>query len=612
MSSKGALGTGAAGRNPPANLRATRSNTKASTQQPAATSQLATIDKKKAKAKEAEAEARRILTEEECLSAEDTITHHTLPHMLTTLAQKYASNAPPNLIKAMRAIALFATKTENPNGQFEPVVEAITHRLGEHLDKSLQAEMAKMSNVIKSSIADQNSSLNTPEALTETITNLKQVASEMSKTINEATTVTTHINDTALNYKQALLQTATQPQPQAQTQQVRPRNEIQYDDTAIALGIDKKARQILLDSDKGEDNYWNTSEIREKAMKAMNDILPAPPQGTEIQEVIKLRKGSLILQFATKESADWLRKPEIEAAFTKRFDPDTIIRDCTHPIMVPRIPLTFDPSNPAHLREVEEANGLTTKTVKKARWIKPDYRRAPGQSCAHAIFTISSVTDANRMIKEGVYICNTRTFPKKLKYEPKQCMKCRKWGHYAAECRAEKDACGTCGGQHRTKECKSENKRYCVSCRSDTHASWDRNCPEFLRKCDEYSNFHPENNLVYFPTDEDWTVTTRPFKVPFEDKFPARFNVASLPLPNQKARLPPTRPIVKRNKRRNNNNEAGQAVLENFFVNEPADTHTEPGELPEAQGDDSEYEYDTQLDNAISDLPANFLHNLKT
>ena len=611
MSTKGALGTGAAGHTPPANLRATRSNTKATMQKPTATSQLATIDKKKAKARETEVEARRILTEEGCLSAEDIITHHTLPHTLTLLAQKYDSRAPPDLIKAMRALAMLATKTENPNGQFEPVVEAITQRLGEHIEKSLQAEMAKMSTAIKSSLADQGSPLNTSEALTETITNLKQVASEMSKTINEATTVTTHINDTALNYKQALLQTAAAP-PQPQTQQARPRNEIQYDDAAIALGIDKKARQILLDSDKGEDNYWNTSEIREKAMKAMNDILPAPPQGTEIQEVIKLRKGSLILQFTTKEAADWLRKPDIEAAFTKRFDSDTTIRDRTHPIMVPRIPLTFDPSNPVHLREVEEANGLTPKTIKKTRWIKPEYRRAPGQSCAHAIFTIASVTDANRMIKEGVYICNTRTFPKKLKFEPKQCMKCRKWGHYAAECRAEKDACGTCGGQHRTKECKYENKRYCVSCRSDTHASWDRKCPEFLRKCDEYSNFHPENNLVYFPTDEDWTMTTRPFKIPLEDKFPTRFNVCSLPLPNQKARLPPTRPIGKKSKRRNNNNGEGQAVIENFFTNERTDTQSEPGEIPEIREDESEDEYDTQLDNAISTMPANFLKNLKT
>jgi uncharacterized protein YktB (UPF0637 family) len=432
MSSKGALATGAGGLAPPAHLRTTRSNTKANTQQqPSATAQLATAEKKKAKAREAEAEARKTLTEEECLNAEDSLTLQNIPHTLTLLAWKYSSSAPNSLTKAIKAVATLAARIENANRQFEPVVEAITQRLGDHIEKSLHMGIDKISTIIKSSLAEQTRSLNPPEDLTETITNLKQVATDMGRTINEATTVMSHINNTALNYKQALLHTSDkppqpqpQPQPQHQPPQARPRNEIQYDNAAILIGIDKKARQILFDSGKGEDNFWNTSEIREKAKAAMDSIQPVPPEGTEIQEVIKLRKGSLILQFVTKESADWLCEPEVAAAFTKKFDLDTSVRDCTHPIMVPRIPLTFDPGNPAHLREVEETNGLMTKTIKKARWIKPEYRHALGQSCAHAIFTISSVTDANRAIKEGIYICNTRTFPKKLKFEPNVMTRC--------------------------------------------------------------------------------------------------------------------------------------------------------------------------------------------
>jgi hypothetical protein len=173
-------------------------------------------------------------------------------------------------------------------------------------------------------------------------------------------------------------------------------------DTGLLLGINKKARQVLLDTTKGEDNYMNIYEVKEKAMAAMEDILPAPPQGTEIQEVIKLWNSSMILQFNTKEATDWLHTPEIEISFTRKFDPDTTIRDWVHPVMVPRIPLTFDPSNPTHLREVEEVNQMPPKAIKKARWIKPEYRHAPRQSCAHAIFTISSATDTNRILRDGV------------------------------------------------------------------------------------------------------------------------------------------------------------------------------------------------------------------
>ncbi len=102
--------------------------------------------------------------------------------------------------------------------------------------------------------------------------------------------------------------------------------------------------------------------------------------------------------------------------------------------MVLRIPLTFDPDNPKHLREIEETNRMPPKVIKKAWWIKPINRRTPGQSCAHAIFTITLAAEANRVLKDGLYICNACTFPKKLKFEPKQCMKCRKWGHYTASC----------------------------------------------------------------------------------------------------------------------------------------------------------------------------------
>ena len=101
-------------------------------------------------------------------------------------------------------------------------------------------------------------------------------------------------------------------------------------------------------------------------MAALAEIMPPPPPGTEIQEVIKLRNGSLILQFESKDAADWLRTPVNEAAFTRRFDSDTTIRDHVHPIMVPRIPTTFDPDNPAHLREIEEVNRMPTKSIKKA------------------------------------------------------------------------------------------------------------------------------------------------------------------------------------------------------------------------------------------------------
>ena len=485
-------------------------------------------------------------------------------------------------------------EANNATSQFTPVMETLTKKIGKQLEKSLQEEMDKMSTNIKNALADQSKTLSPPESMTEAVNTLKQVAADMSKSINEAQVATSQITDTAFTYKQALLQTAT-PQPM-KAQYARPHAGATEEDAKymISMGIDKKARQVLLDTTKGEDSYLNSHQIKEKAMMALAEIIPAPPQGTEVEDIIKLRNGSLILQFSTKETAEWLRIPTNEAAFTRRFDPDTTIRDRVHPIMVPRIPITFDPGNPVHLREVEEANGLPTNTIKKARWIKPEYRRAPNQSCAHAIFTITTVAIANILLKDGINVCNARTFPTKLKHEPKQCMKCRKWGHFAAGCRALTDTCGTCGGQHRTNSCNVEDKKFCVSCRSDTHTSWSRNCPEFIRKCAEYSSFHPENNLVYFPTDEDWTTTARPNKIAFEDKFPTCLNVGSLPPPNRTERQLPTRPINKQNKRPNTKDST--QALGNFF-DKLVNAQGSSADLPPPRVDNDDNEYDVRYED---------------
>lgn len=124
--------------------------------------------------------------------------------------------------------------------------------------------------------------------------------------------------------------------------------------------------------------------------------------------------------------------------------------DCVHLITVLLIPITFNPNNLKCLREVEGVNRMHPSTIKKARWIKPVYRCTWRQSCTHTIFTISSTADVNQLLKDGIYVCNTCTYPKKLKHKPKLCMKCCHWVHYVATCHAQKDTFGTCGGYHKT------------------------------------------------------------------------------------------------------------------------------------------------------------------
>ncbi|KAG2110129.1 hypothetical protein DEU56DRAFT_706554, partial [Suillus clintonianus] len=112
---------------------------------------------------------------------------------------------------------------------------------------------------------------------------------------------------------------------------------------------------------------------------------------------------------------------------------------------------------------------------------------------------------ANIAIRDGITSNQLKLWPKKNRREPIRCAKCQYYGHIARECISHGDTCANCGNNHRTSDCPSRNKSYCTSCETDDHASWNRDCPSFKKKCDDTDKRYPENSMPFFPTDEEWT-----------------------------------------------------------------------------------------------------------
>lgn len=110
--------------------------------------------------------------------------------------------------------------------------------------------------------------------------------------------------------------------------------------------------------------------------------------------------------FKDKEVVNWLQDANIATKFTTGIASDATITKRVFPILAPCIQLTFDPSVDEHLREIEECNNLPFGSIEKARWIKPENRRAPGQRAAHAILTIKDINVANACIRDGITICS--------------------------------------------------------------------------------------------------------------------------------------------------------------------------------------------------------------
>jgi len=307
-------------------------------------------------------------------------------------------------------------------------------------------------------------------------------------------------------------------------------------DPKVLGDMERKAKQILVDIyDKEGINTLEKSltELITNANEALDKMVEAAkPSLVKIETVYKTKKNAILFMLNSKEAANWVREPGNEEMFANAFSKGLHIRDRLYNIVAPRVPLTFEPENNTHLREIEEANGLTPCAMCKAQWIKPAECRRSGQTHAFAILSFSLANTANKLIWDGIGICGSLIRPMKQKQEPIQCMKCRRWGHFANRCLENGDTCSTCGESHRTSICANDSKFYCVSCGDNSHTSWDRACPEFIRRCASLDDRNPVNGMPFYPAEQDWTLLSRPSRVPLEERFPAAYAVNSLPTSN--------------------------------------------------------------------------------
>lgn len=285
--------------------------------------------------------------------------------------------------------------------------------------------------------------------------------------------------------------------------------------SAALLRAAIKDRQILLEPIVGGSIFEpneNPADIAKKFQQTLSTIQSNDSPDLQIKATTRLRNGGLIIELTTAEAANWIRSPENKVKLTEKLDSQFSIKTRRFSIIVPFLSVTADVENGPWLRAIETENSLSTGSIEAAGWIKPKNRRATDQRVAHAIFHFSDPTAANSTLRDGIYINQEKLHPRKDKREPVRCVKCQLWGHVAKDCNALKDVCGTCGKNHRTDTCNAYRTFFCVSCNSQDHASWNRNCPEFENRCAGIDAKLPENSMPYFPTDEDWTQVMLPPK----------------------------------------------------------------------------------------------------
>ncbi|KAF9234175.1 hypothetical protein BU15DRAFT_9759, partial [Melanogaster broomeanus] len=268
-----------------------------------------------------------------------------------------------------------------------------------------------------------------------------------------------------------------------------------------------RARQILFDPTPDQSLYTTTSppaEVATRLNEAIHNLRSEDLPEIAIRAVLRLRNGGLLVEANSEDAACWIKSKDIRDKLIAALGIQSNIKDRLYSILVPFLPITSPLESPTFLRSVEEENDLNTGSIESARWIKPIERRNTHQRVAHAIFSISDPMIANVLLRDGIYINKEKLHPWKDKREPFRCVRCQLWGHIARDCKATHDTCGTCGEHHRTAECNQTDTLFCTGCKSKNHASYSRNCKEFIKRSAELDAKYPENNMPYFPTNVEW------------------------------------------------------------------------------------------------------------
>ena len=271
------------------------------------------------------------------------------------------------------------------------------------LHESLKADLLVVQNTLESKIKelrdDHKKLISTTESLSKSTESLHSTTRELESKVVKVNDSTDKIASTTMSYRDAIL--------------AKPVNLNRSSaDPKVLSGMDKRARQVLIGFDSSLENSTLGTCLVELKDKA-NDILskleaPLRPEEVTVLDVARTHDGSLLLFLDSKEAADWLKEPDIEDKFIDKFAIGAVIGNRKFNILMRWVPITLDPNDRKHHREIEEANSLPTHSIQSIRWIKPIIRRRAGQTRAHAVFTVTSPDVANLIIRDGINVYGTR------------------------------------------------------------------------------------------------------------------------------------------------------------------------------------------------------------
>ncbi|CEL58619.1 hypothetical protein RSOLAG1IB_12163 [Rhizoctonia solani AG-1 IB] len=266
------------------------------------------------------------------------------------------------------------------------------------------------------------------------------------------------------------------------------------------------ARALIKKAELAWDVAWTAVEGTDVA-KALK--LATKPR-VAFKTVIRLARGGIRYELGDRTQAALLSNVRISAEFEKGFggasckgQGATILLQCA--------PTYYNPEDPAAIHRFEDENTLDRGDVLSMTWCKPPHKRKPEQTMAVLRLEMRSHDLADRLITEGGQLDYAPVLFRKANQEPMRCLRCQRYGHKASKCvSGPDDVCSHCGGAHRIANCTNKEKKWCVSCQSSAHCSFDRECPTFRAECTKFNTRRPENSSRLFDPSRPYDPRSRP------------------------------------------------------------------------------------------------------
>lgn len=283
---------------------------------------------------------------------------------------------------------------------------------------------------------------------------------------------------------------------------------------AVADRQETRSRQIIIQkADNIELKDYdlaalNEKELVEKANIALEGIqlIDGYPGGTRFLGARKLKGGDVLLILNSAAAQNWLSNTDIAKAFLAGFNGTSKMRTPMLTVVAEYVPVSVNPTEKGAILSIEQEGGLERGSIKSAAWIRPIEHRSPTQQYAHMKIKFGDRDQANKAIRDGLFIGGKVITVRKDVQEPPICYRCHSIGdgHYTNNCTAvQRDICGHCRQEYRAALCPHPHQKWCANCKRPGHGAGDRSCEMRQQGLEAWRKANLEAGYRFFLDNED-------------------------------------------------------------------------------------------------------------